>query len=325
MFATDRRAFLKATVAGTVVSVVGIPEVTSAADPGPTKTSPGYYSFALGDFQITLLCDGVFVLPTDSLATNVKPEEKKPYFDAHYLAPDMVQLQASPLLIDTRQKRILVDTGLTSGTDWAARAGRLTKTLAAAGIAADSISMVVLTHCHPDHIGGLVADPAKQFPNANLVLSETEMDLWNSPDAASKLPRWAAEFIPMVQKVLAALGDRVHPIKGGADVETGITALDTPGHTQGHISLLVGSGSEQLLITGDAITNIHFAFDHPEWQIMWDHDPDKGAETRRALLDRATNDRLLVAGYHYPFPGVGHVVKEGMGFRWLPTDWVWAD
>ncbi|ATU94205.1 hypothetical protein B5P45_04285 [Phyllobacterium zundukense] len=323
MFATDRRAFLKAAVAGTVVSALEIPKVASAADPGPTKASPGYYSFVLGEFQITMLCDGVCFLPTNSLATNVKPEEKKPYFDAHYLAPEMVRLQASPLLIDTGQKRILVDTGLTSGTDWAAHAGRLNKTLAAAGIAADSISMVVLTHCHPDHIGGLVADPAKQFPNADLVLSETELDLWNSPDAASKLPKWAAESAPAVQKVFAALGDRVHPIKGGADVETGIAALDTAGHTQGHISLLVGSGSEQLLITGDAVTNIHFAFDHPEWQIMWDHDPDKGAKTRRALLDRAANDRLLVAGYHYPFPGVGHVVKEGMGFRWLPTDWVW--
>ncbi|MBB3147672.1 glyoxylase-like metal-dependent hydrolase (beta-lactamase superfamily II) [Phyllobacterium trifolii] len=139
-------------------------------------------------------------MPTDSLATNVKPVEKKPYFDAHYLAPDMVQLQASPLLIDTGQKRILVDTGLTSGTDWAARAGRLTKTLGAAGIAADSISMVVLTHCHPDHIGGLVADPAKQFPSADLILSEAELAIWNSPDAASKLPKWAAEFVPMVQR-----------------------------------------------------------------------------------------------------------------------------
>ncbi|MEK1889456.1 MAG: MBL fold metallo-hydrolase [Phyllobacterium sp.] len=322
MFSTDRRAFLKAAALGAVASGFQIPELALAADSRPVKPSPGYYSFAIGEFQITMLCDGIFFLPTDSFATNIQPEEKKPYFDAHYLAPDIVRLQANPLVIDTGQKRILVDTGLTPGTEWAAHAGRLTKSLAAAGIEPGSVDTVVLTHCHPDHIGGLVTDPTGQFPKTDLVLSETELDLWNSPDFASKLPDWAAQSAPAAQKVFAALGGRVHPIKGGADIATGVTTIDTPGHTQGHMSLLVGSGSDQLLITGDAIANIHFSFDHPQWQIKWDHDQEKGAKTRGALLDRAANDRLLVAGYHYPFPGVGHVVKEGMGYRWLPADWV---
>ncbi len=322
MFSTDRRAFLKAAAAGSVVSVFEIPSLASAANAGPVKPSPGSYSFAIGEFQVTMLCDGVFFLPTDSFATNVQPEEKKPYFDAHYLAPDIVRLQANPLVIDTRQKLILVDTGLTPGTEWAAHAGHLAKSLSAAGIEPGSVDTVVLTHCHPDHIGGLITDPTGQFPKADLVLSETELDLWNSPDAASKLPDWAAAGAPAVKQVFAALGDRLHPIKGGSDIVTGITAVDTPGHTQGHISLLVGSGSDQLLITGDAITNIHFSFDHPEWQIKWDHDREQAVKTRSALLDRAATERLLVVGYHYPFPGVGHVVKEGKGYRWLPADWV---
>ena len=248
MLATNRRAFLKAAVAGTVVSTLEIPEFASAADPGPIKGSLGYYSFNLGEFHIATLCDGVFFLPTDSIATNVEADEKKAYFDAHYIAPDVFRLQATPLLIDTGEKRILVDTGLGPSTGWAVHAGRVTKSLEAAGITPDSIDVIVLTHCHPDHIGGFGSDPAKQFPNADLVLSETELDLWNSPDAASKLPKWAAESAPAVKKVFAALGDRVHPIKGGADMVTGITALDTAGHTPGHISLLVASGNEQLLL-----------------------------------------------------------------------------
>ena len=156
-----------------------------------------------------------------------------------------------------------------------------------------------------------------------MVISEAELALWNSPDSASRLPDWAAQGVPTLQKTFAALGDRVTIIKGGKDVVTGITALDTPGHTEGHISLLVNSGNDQLLVTGDAVANIHIAYDQPEWQILWDHDPDQGAKTRRALLDRASNDRLLVAGYHYPFPGVGHIAKEGNGFEWVPTEWVW--
>jgi glyoxylase-like metal-dependent hydrolase (beta-lactamase superfamily II) len=314
---------MKAAVAGTIVAASKNPHTALAADPGVTKASPGYYQFELGEFHVTAVCDGVFSLPTDSIATNVEAVEKKAYFDAHYIAPDEFKLQLNTLVVDTGQKRILVDTGIGPGKDWAPQGGRLTKTLEGAGIEASSINTVILTHCHPDHVGGLEADPAKQFPNADIVLSETELDLWNGPDAASKLPEWATPNLPVVQKVFSTLGDRVHPIKGGADVMTGITVLDTPGHTQGHISLLVASGREQLLITGDAIANIHIAFDKPEWQIMWDHDREKGAKTRRALLDRAATDRLLVAGYHYPFPGVGHVVKEDKGFRWLPADWAW--
>ncbi|MRG57809.1 MBL fold metallo-hydrolase [Phyllobacterium sp. SYP-B3895] len=322
MFTTSRRAFFKAAAAGAVVPVFQIPLLASEADAGAVEPSLGSYSFAIGEFQVTMLCDGVFILPTDSFATNVQPEVKKPYFDAHYLAPDNVRLQANPLLIDTGQKRILVDAGLAPGTKWAAHAGRLSKSLAAAGVDPGSVDTVFLTHCHADHIGGLISDPTGQFPKADLVLSETELDLWNSPDYASKLPDWAAAGAPATQKVFAALGDRLHPIKGGADVATGVTAVETPGHTQGHMSLLVDSLADQLLITGDALANIHFSFDHPEWQIKWDHDQEKGVKTRKALLDRAASERLLVVGYHYPFPGVGHVVKEGMGYRWLPAVWI---
>lgn len=326
MLTLDRRSFLQTAAAGTFAAVgttYSSFDNASAASAESSAEAPGFYRFALGEVHITSLCDGLFFLPTDSIATNVEAGEKKAYFDAHYIAPDVFRLQANPLLIETGQKRILVDTGIGPGQSWAPYAGRLTKCLESAGIAPDSINMVILTHCHGDHIGGFGGDPAKQFPNAELVLSETELDLWNSPDAASKLPDWAAEGAPSVQKVFAALGDRVRPIKSGADVVTGVTVLDTAGHTQGHISVLVGSGDKQMLITGDAVPSIHIAFDKPEWQIKWDHDPDKGAKTRRALLDQAASDRLLVAGYHYPFPGVGRVVKEGTGFRWLPTDWVW--
>ena len=119
-----------------------------------------------------------------------------------------------------------------------------------------------------------------QFPNAELVISETELDLWNSPDAASSCLNGRPRGAPAAQKLFAALGDRVRPIKGGADVVTGVTVLDTAGHTQGHISLLVGSGDKQLLITGDAVPSIHIAFDRPEWQIKWDHDPEKGRQKR---------------------------------------------
>lgn len=319
MLVLDRRQLLQMTAAGAVLAAAARPD-EAAAETAARAETPGFQRFQLGEFQITALCDGVFALPTDSIATNVEEGEKKAYFEAHYIPADMFQLQINPVAIDTGQKRVLVDTGVGAGKDWASGAGRLAASLEAAGIAPDSIDTVVLTHCHPDHIGGLDADPGKQFANAELVLSEVELDLWNSPDAASKLPQWAAETVPAVQKVFADLGDRIRPIRSGADVVTGVTSVETSGHTPGHMSLLIGSGKEQLLLTGDAISSIHISFDQPEWQIMWDHDREKAARTRRALLDRAATDRLLVTGYHFPFPGVGHVVKEGTAFRWLPAE-----
>jgi glyoxylase-like metal-dependent hydrolase (beta-lactamase superfamily II) len=324
MLVVDRRSFLKTAAIGAVATTAGGPTDVIAASADVPVEAPGFYRFRLGDFHITALCDGVFFLPMDSIATNAEAGERKRYFDAHYMTAGEFPLQASPLLIETGEKRILVDTGVGPGQEWAPTAGRLAKSLEEAGVTPEEIDTIVLTHCHPDHVGGLDAAATKRFPNAEVVLSETELDLWNSPDAVSKLPDWAAPGVPQVQKAFASLGDRVRTIRTGADVATGIVTLDTSGHTQGHLSLLVGSGNDQLLITGDALPNINIAFDRPEWQIIWDHDREKGAKTRRALLDRATHDRLLVAGYHFPFPGVGHVVKEGNGFRWLPTEWVWA-
>jgi glyoxylase-like metal-dependent hydrolase (beta-lactamase superfamily II) len=323
MLVFDRRSFLKSATVGAVATACGSAGDVTAASPDVPVEAPGFYRFRLGEFHIAPLCDGVFFLPMDSIATNAEAGERKAYFDAHYMTADVFPLQASPLLIETREKRILVDTGVGPGQDWAPTAGRLAKSLEEAGVTPEAIDVIVLTHCHIDHVGGLDAAATKQFPNAEVVLSETELDLWNSPDAASKVPEWAAPGVPHLQEVFASLGDRMRPIRAGADIVTGVVSLDTSGHTQGHMSLLVGSGDEQLLITGDAVPSIHIAFDRPEWQIVWDHDREKGARTRRALLDRAAHDRLLVAGYHYPFPGVGHVVKEGNGFRWLPTEWVW--
>lgn len=325
MLVADRRSFLKTAALGAVAAASGGSTNAIAASADTSVEAPGFYRFPLGDFHIASLCDGMFFLPMDSIATNADAGEKKAYFDAHYMTADAFPLQATPLLIETGTKRILVDTGMGPGQDWAPAAGRLAKSLQEAGVTPEAIDAIVLTHCHVDHVGGLDAAATKHFPNAEVVLSETELDLWTSPDAAKNLPEWAAGSAPHVQQVFASLGDRVRTIKGGADVVTGVVALDTAGHTQGHISLLVGSGNEQMLITGDAIASIHIAFDRPEWQTIWDHDREKGAKTRRALLDRAAHDRLLVAGYHYPFPGVGHVVKEGDGFRWLPATWVWDD
>jgi glyoxylase-like metal-dependent hydrolase (beta-lactamase superfamily II) len=231
MLVIDRRSFLKAATVGAVATATGSPTDVTAASPDVPIEAPGFYRFRLGEFHIALLCDGVFVLPMDSIATNADAGEREAYFVAHYMTADVFPLQASPLLIEAGEKRILVDTGIGPGQDWAPTAGRLAKSLEEAGVTPEAIDTIVLTHCHIDHVGGLDASATKQFPNAEVVLSETELNLWNSQDAASKVPEWAAPGVPHLQKVFASLGDRVRPIKSGAELSLELfrwTRLATP-------------------------------------------------------------------------------------------------
>jgi glyoxylase-like metal-dependent hydrolase (beta-lactamase superfamily II) len=173
----------------------------------------------------------------------------------------------------------------------------------------------------PDHLGGLAdlttGQPA--FPNAEVVMSDVELELWTGPGAAKRLADTPLP-VPMIQGVLRVLGDRIRTVRAGDDIVPGIGSVSTPGHTDGHMSLIVdGGGAADLLLTGDAIATIHSQIERPEWLSMFDHDSERAAATRQSLLDRVTADELGVLGYHFPFPGLGRVIRDGGRYRWWPA------
>ena len=263
-----------------------------------------------------MLSDGHLVVPTSILAENVAQAEVRSFLADRAVGPDRVHFHINVALVKTGSDYVLIDAG--SGGTWEPTAGKLADSLEAAGIKPEQIGKVVLTHAHPDHIWGLVdeLDDSLRFPRAEYVVSAREFDFWTSGEAAN-LKGPIEGIAAGARRVFKAIEARTTRIKPGDEVAPGIAAIDTAGHTPGHISLLMASGSDKLLITADAVQNAHVSFAHPDWQPRADMDGAKAAESRRHVLDMAATDKLQVLSYHIPFPGLGRVERTGSAFTWV--------
>lgn len=277
---------------------------------------PAHHRFSLGSRDVFVLSDGHLVVPTSVLARNVPEAEVKPFLAARGLGPDRVQFHINVALVKTGDDYVLIDAG--SGGTWEPTAGKLADSLEAAGIKPEQIGKVVLTHAHPDHIWGLIdeLDDSLRFPRAQYLVAAREFDFWTSGEAA-KLTGSVEGIAAGARRVFKTIEARTTRIEPGDEVAPGIVAIDTAGHTPGHISLLMTSGSNKLLITADAVQNAHVAFAHPDWHPRADMDGDRAAKSRRQLLDMAATDKLRVLCYHLPFPGFGRVERKGSAFRWV--------
>lgn len=303
----DRRRFL----AGTAASLLAGPTAARAvaADAVPV------HRLTIGEFELFVISDGHLLLPTNFLVPDAPPAERAAALAAGGQTGAQFQSPTNVTLIRAGTEVILVDTG--SGPTFMATAGKLVDNLEAAGIAAEAVTKVVFTHGHPDHLWGTVDGLDElAFPNASYAVAAAEWDFWTGDDAVRGVPEERIVFVQAARRNFGRIRDKVRMVRPGDDIVTGVRVLATAGHTQGHVSLEV-AGGDGVLVTGDALTHPVISFRHPSWRMMSDHEPERAAATRLALLDRLAADRMRLIGFHLPYPGVGRVERKDGAYRFV--------
>jgi glyoxylase-like metal-dependent hydrolase (beta-lactamase superfamily II) len=298
-----------------------------AAVPQSGAQAPGFYRYKIGAFECTSINDGArtFAMP-DKFVTNVPKEQALAAADAAYMPKGMVTIPFNPQLINTGSKLVLIDTGngvANLGPSKGA-VGRTLQNLAAAGVDPKSIDIVLLSHLHPDHTNGIrAADGSLAFPNAEIMVPVKEWEFWASEDNAAKAQssEMMKNYFANVKKTFAGIEPRLTKYEWGKEVAPGITSIGTPGHTPGHTSFAVASGDSKVLIQSD-VTNIpEFFLRNPDWHVAFDTDPDLAQQTRHKFYDMAAAEKATVVGFHFTFPSVGHVEKDGAKYRLIPSAW----
>jgi glyoxylase-like metal-dependent hydrolase (beta-lactamase superfamily II) len=287
----------------------------------PTRQPAGVHHSAVGDAVVTALNDGMFGSAGDffDYVTGVPRSELVALHGAAFRAvPPRIAVNA--FLVHVADRLVLVDSGC--GSIFGPELGLLPGNLAAAGVRPDDIDTILMTHLHPDHVGGLVDEAGNAvFRNAELVVHATEQAYWSDPRVLAAAAGQARQWVELTLAGLAAYRERTRLVTAG-EVLPGISAVPAPGHTPGHTGWLLASGSETLLIWGDIVHLHGIQFRHPGAGLSSvDVDGAQAAATRLRIMDMAATDRLRVAGMHLDFPSFGHVVRSGDHYEFVAEAW----
>ena len=304
-------------------AVAALPPLARARAPFAGRQGPGVYRYRIGAFELTALYDGVWYqkIEKDPVRNASRAEVNRALTDA-FLEPDILPVTFTALMINTGAKLILIDTG-TAG-QLTGTAGTLLANLAVAGVAPADIDTILISHFHPDHINGIrTKDGARVFANAEIMVPEPEWTYWM--DEANLHRHEGAKplhgYFLNARRIFRDIAGEVTRFRPGNEVTPGIGSIAAFGHTPGHCAFTVNSGGQSLLVIGDAARLPYLFVRHPEWQPVFDMDGALGVATRKALLDRAAADKMLVQGYHFPFPGNGHIVRTATGFELVQSMW----
>jgi glyoxylase-like metal-dependent hydrolase (beta-lactamase superfamily II) len=330
MASLDRRTLLAgATALATSAITLGKTATPlHAAAPMSGKQAPGYYRYKVGDFEITAVTDGVRPSPlTDGFVRNQSKEAVSNALASIYPGQNKEQpvFPFTPVVVNTGSRLVVIDTGVGPAVFAQSKGalGQFHTNLEAAGIDRNAVDIVIISHFHGDHIGGLLTvDNKPAFPNAEVMVPGAEWAHWMDDAKMNAAPETARGGFQNVRRVFGALGKQVTRYDTGKEIAPGITAIASPGHTPGHTSHVVASGSDRVLVQADITAGSALLFvRNPGWHAAFDADGALAEQTRRRLYDMAIAEKMLVQGFHFPFPAAGYVEKDGDGYRLTPIAW----
>jgi glyoxylase-like metal-dependent hydrolase (beta-lactamase superfamily II) len=329
MLTINRRKIMLSALAGATGTSFGL-SYSGAASAQVAAPSPavlvgnaGHYRFQVGDIAATVLSDGLIGGPPSVYAGDAPEAELEEVLRRAFLPTDHMTLNLNTLLLEFAGRRILLEAG--AGGTMGPNGGRLFENLAAIGLSADDIDTILISHTHPDHVGNLRnAHGGRAFPHATVMVPradwaffvEGEPDLSYMPVPGEFRQRFAANIKQSVEPV----SDVIEFYEAGDEILPGLMTVAAAGHTPGMATFLVHSGDDQLLLTADLAYHPVVNIDRP-WRPGPDRDKETAEASRRRIFDRAASDQMLVLGFHYPFPGLGRILRTDTGYAWVPAGW----
>lgn len=291
---------------------------------GSEELVPSRYAVRVGEIDVLVVSDGVLPLPTNMLGYNADPAVHAAWLKDMFLPADAFDWALNAVVVRSGGQTILIDAGLGLDPELnLPRAGQLIKRLEAAGIDLGSVTDVVLTHMHMDHVGGLLVDGVKERlrPDLRIHVAAAEVKFWESPDFShvSMPPGFPDALRTTAKRFRKEYESKLRLFDEEYEVAPGVVVSRTGGHTPGHSIVRVASGKDRLMFAGDAVFAV--GFEHPDWYNGFEHDPEEAARVRARLLRELAETGELLVATHMPFPSVGHVAVEGDVFRWVPVFW----
>ena len=314
MLNLSRRDFVVSTGLAVALGLDGRLAISPAFAQKTADPAKGFVTYKVGGADVTALYDGIWEKPHDpAFIANASVDDVKDAMTKAGLPADFVSIPFTVVVVRSGGKTVLCDCG--TGGQVQPTAGKMMANMKAAGIDPATIDTILISHCHPDHIFGLMEKDTNKpvFPNAEIVISDVEYKFWTDPAVIDRLPEARKGLARRIQAVFPTWKN-IRQVSGEPEVAPGIRFVSAPGHTPGHRAFHLASGASELMISNDTAYVPALVVANPGWHGQYDQDAATAEASRRKMLDRVIADKVMICGYHFPFPGAGTVTKDGAGY-----------